>query len=84
MVALQETHWEDENGGIWEGLFPAAKVVHSGAIPGPRGGARGGVAIIVPSRYHVVQCVVLVLGCVVESALSLRSAEGGNGKMVCV
>jgi hypothetical protein len=84
VVALQETHWDVEIGGVWEGLFPAARVIHSGAIPGPRGGARGGVAIIVPIRYQVLRYEVLVPGCAVEAVLSLRSVEGEDCKEVSI
>ena len=67
VVALSETHWWEADAAVWANHFPGAVVVSACAVPGPNGGPRGGVALIIPDRYHVVSHTVLADGYGVEA-----------------
>eukprot|EP00969_Alexandrium_andersonii_P268848 11882208-Alexandrium_andersonii.AAC.1 len=55
VVVLQETHWNPEEAALWAGQFPLARVYSSPCRVGPRGGAQGGVSILVPPCWRVVE-----------------------------
>ena len=54
IVGLVDTHWANKDHGIWASLFPTAQVVHSNASSN-NARAPGGVAIIVPPCYEVLE-----------------------------
>ena len=55
IVALQETHWSLIDVSTWASLLPGCSVVASPARPGPAGGPQGGVALLVPDRFPVLE-----------------------------
>ena len=69
ILFLQETHWSDTSQAIWAGLFPAATVVSAPGRPGPTGGRQGGVAIIIPAGWSLVDSAIRVEGCCVEAVV---------------
>ena len=75
IVAIQETHWLAGDAGVWGGLFPGAEVISSCARNGERGGPCGGVAILIPARYEVIESAVIVPGYCVEAVVCLRGAN---------
>ena len=55
IVAVQETHWTEADAAVWGGLFPGSQVASSPASRGPRGGPQGGVALLIPHPWVVLQ-----------------------------
>ena len=74
VACVQELHWSAQDGGVWAGLFPACQVVSSAARPGPRGGPQGGVAIVIPDTYEVLNKRTVVPGLYVEATVRQRGA----------
>ena len=72
VVALQETHWQGDSAAVWHGLFPGVEVLSTHTCSSARGGPCGGVAILVPGRYCVVNSEVIVPGYCMEAQLRLR------------
>ena len=62
-VCLQETHWDEPAGNLWDNMFPGAEVAWTASRLGPRGGPQGGVAIIVPHGRRILDTHVDVPGC---------------------
>ena len=81
IVLLQETHWRPEDEAIWRTLLPAATVVASPAVNGPRGGPQGGTAIMLPPACTLVglpsRVPGVAVGCEVE-------APGGRVRLLWV
>ena len=75
IVVLQETHWTEQTQALWETLFPGTQVVATNARPGPKGGPQGGVAILVPHPYDIVEQRVIVQGCAVEADVRLKATD---------
>ena len=61
-VLLQETHWSREDEAVWAPLFPTARLHATPAVPGPRGGAQGGVAVLLPHGADVLRTAEAVPG----------------------
>ena len=75
VALLQETHWDPAAAAVWAGLFPGCRVLPSPARLGPGGRPQGGVAIIVPPNWTVVDWDVLVPACAVQARLRPQGAE---------
>eukprot|EP00974_Lingulodinium_polyedra_P114930 11130398-Lingulodinium_polyedra.AAC.1 len=68
VVLLQETHWTKTTAAMWaSGVFPHTAVVQTCAKKGPKGGAQGGAAILVPAPLEVVWWKELIPGCAVAA-----------------
>ena len=72
IVALQETHWAVSKIVVWSGLFPGAVVVATGARPGPNGGPQGGVALVIPIRYEILNSRTVITGLCAEATVAKR------------
>eukprot|EP00974_Lingulodinium_polyedra_P011005 1059780-Lingulodinium_polyedra.AAC.1 len=74
---LQETHWAKATAPVWaSGVFPHTAVVQTCARQGPRGGAQGGTAILIPSPLELISWSELVPGC----AVSARTRDPSTGQ----
>ena len=75
VVLLQETHWTAAAAAQWGGLFSAARVAHSVAREGPRGGPQGGVAVVVPLPHRILETREVVPGCVLEVVFAVCGTQ---------
>eukprot|EP00974_Lingulodinium_polyedra_P015492 1499846-Lingulodinium_polyedra.AAC.1 len=64
VVLLQETHWTRATAAMWaSGVFPHTAVVQTCARKGPRGGAQGGAAILIPAPLELIWGKEMIPGC---------------------
>ena len=78
VVTVQETHWSVGDMAIWSGFFAGAEVVATEARPGPNGEPQGGMAIVVPVKYEIVDRRLIVPGLCVEAATKRRGRNADN------
>ena len=82
IVGLTETHWEDSDAACWRLLYLTCTVLHAPAVTLPGGRPKGGVALIVPSKFTVETHSVIVDGCVLTA--SIRDKAGGDAFTIMV
>ena len=75
VVAVQDTHWNDNEISMWEGLSPGTRVVGSSARIGPNGGPQGGVALLAPARFHLLSWRALVASCASEARVQYNAPD---------
>lgn len=80
IVGICETHWSDIDKAKWASAFTTGTVVSSSPLTGPNQGAAAGVAIIVPSKFRVLDNVTVIPGCM----LSVKLRNISSSKEFCV